>query len=76
MLWGRRWIGSTIVAHTNLERTMTEPSTRTRNPVALDHDRTLVVVIELSLNSWLAAAVVPLRRLADGASFGDGCSVS
>jgi transposase len=59
MLWGRRWIGSTIVAHTNLERTMTEPSTRTRNPVALDHDRTLVVVIELSLKSWLAAAVVP-----------------
>jgi len=59
MLWGRRWIGSTIVAHTNLERTMTEPSTRTRNAIALDHDRTLVVVIELSLNSWLAAAVVP-----------------
>ena len=55
---------------------MTEPSTRTRNPVALDHDRTLVVVIELSLKSWLAAAVVPLRRLADGASFGDGFSVS
>ena len=39
---------------------MTEPSTRTRNPVALDHDRTLVVVIELSLKSWLAAASAPV----------------
>ena len=75
LLWGRRWIGNTIVAHTNLERAMTEPSPPTRNPVTLDHDGTLLVVIELSLKSWLAAAVVPLRRLADGASFGDGFSV-
>lgn len=76
MLWGRRWLGSTIVAHTHSERTMTEPSSLTRSPVVLDHDRTLVVVIELSLKSWLVAALVPLRRLADGASFGDGFSVS
>ena len=75
LLWGRRWIGNTIVAHTNLERAMTEPSPPTRNPVTLDHDGTLLVVIELSLKSWLAAAVVPLRRLADGASFGDGFPV-
>ena len=42
--WGRRWIGSTIVAHTNLERSLTEPSKRTLDPVALDHDRALVLV--------------------------------
>ncbi|MFP4270288.1 MAG: hypothetical protein ACLFTL_06965 [Alphaproteobacteria bacterium] len=58
MLWGRRWIDSTIVAHRNLERSMTLASLPTHAPVVLDHDRTLVVV-ELSLKSWLVAALVP-----------------
>lgn len=52
-------MSGTIVAHIDLERIMTLPSTPTHPPVVLDHERTLIVVIELSLKSWLVAAVVP-----------------
>jgi transposase len=38
---------------------MTQPYDPTKPPVALEHDGTLVVVIEMSQASWLVAAIVP-----------------
>jgi transposase len=38
---------------------MTQSSDPTKPPVALDHDSTLVVVVEMSQASWLVAAIVP-----------------
>jgi transposase len=38
---------------------MTQPYDPTKPPVALEHDSTLVVVIEMSQASWLVAAIVP-----------------
>jgi transposase len=50
---------------------MAKPSHSTRPPVVLDHNNTPVVVIEMSLRSWLVAAVVPgveRRPLAEAGS--------
>jgi transposase len=59
MLWGR----TTGLLHhrcaNNWERSMAKPSNSTRPPVVLDYDSTVVVMIEMSLKSWLAAALVP-----------------
>ena len=41
---------------------MAMPSNPPRPSVVLDHDGTLVVVIEMSLKSWLAALVPGLDR--------------
>ena len=38
---------------------MTQPYDPTKPPFALEHDGTLVVVIEMSQASWLVAAIVP-----------------
>ena len=38
---------------------MIQPQDLTRPPVTLDHDSTLVVVIDMSQASWLVAAIVP-----------------
>jgi transposase len=38
---------------------MAQPYDPTKPPVALDHDSTLVVVIEMSQATWLVAAIVP-----------------
>jgi transposase len=38
---------------------MTQPYDPTKPPVALEHDSTLVVVIEMSQASWLVTAIVP-----------------
>ena len=38
---------------------MTQSYDPTEPPVALEHDGTLVVVIEMSQASWLVAAIVP-----------------
>ena len=38
---------------------MTQPYDPTKPPVALEHDGTLLVVIEMSQASWLVAAIVP-----------------
>ena len=40
-----------------------KPNDLSRSPVALDHDSTLIAVIEMSQSSWLVAAIVPgLKR--------------
>jgi transposase len=38
---------------------MVKPEDLSKPPVAFDHDSTLVVVLEMSGRSWLAAAIVP-----------------
>jgi transposase len=38
---------------------MVKPDDMSKPPVAFDHDSTLVVVLEMSGRSWLAAAIVP-----------------
>ncbi|MDF2781439.1 MAG: transposase [Geminicoccaceae bacterium] len=38
---------------------MVKPDDLSKPPVAFDHDSTLVVVLEMSGRSWLAAAIVP-----------------
>jgi transposase len=38
---------------------MTQPYDPTKPPVALEHDGTLVAVVELSRSSWLVAGIVP-----------------
>src|SRR5712691_2744657 len=38
---------------------MPQPNDLSRSPAALDHDNTLIAVIELSQSSWLVAGIVP-----------------
>ena len=42
-----------------VEPLMVKPDDLSKPPVAFDHDSTLVVVLEMSGRSWLAAAIVP-----------------
>ncbi len=38
---------------------MPQPNDLSRSPAALDHDNTLIAVIEMSQSSWLVAGIVP-----------------
>jgi transposase len=38
---------------------MPQPNDLSRSPAALDHDSTLIAVIEMSQSSWLVAGIVP-----------------
>src|SRR5512143_3393733 len=42
-----------------MERSMAKPNDLSRSLTALEQDSTLIVVIEMSLSSWLVAAIVP-----------------
>ena len=38
---------------------MSQPNDLSRSPVALEQDKTLIAVIEMSQSSWLVAGIVP-----------------
>src|SRR5271168_1744198 len=60
MVWGGRRKKCTIAAVTaTMERFMSKPVDLSKSLAALDQDSTLIVVIELSQSSWLAAARAP-----------------
>src|SRR3954454_10073242 len=60
MLWGRRRADGTIVALDNRwSCPMPKPADLNRCLAALDQDRTIIAVIEMSQSSWLVAGVVP-----------------
>jgi transposase len=42
-----------------MERLMPQPNDLSKSPVALDQDRTLIVVIEMGQASWLVAGIIP-----------------
>jgi transposase len=42
-----------------MERPMSQPNDLSRSLTALEQNNTLIVVIEMSLSSWLVAAIVP-----------------
>jgi transposase len=42
-----------------MERPMPQLNDLSRSLTALEQDNTLIVVIEMSLSSWLVAAIVP-----------------
>jgi transposase len=60
MLWGRRRADGTIVALDKRRSCpMPKPADLNRCLAALDQDRTIIAVIEMSQSSWLVAGIVP-----------------
>src|SRR5215472_2375145 len=60
MLWGGRRGRGNFVAHLNRwSAAMPQPNDLSRSLVALDHDSTIIPVVELSQSSWLVGGVVP-----------------
>jgi transposase len=60
MLWGERRGQGTIAAGNNrMECPMPQPNDLSSSLATLEQDSTLIVVIEMSLSSWLVAGIVP-----------------
>src|SRR6516165_1134878 len=60
ILWGGRRGGGNFVAASNRwSAAMPQPNDLSRSLVALDHNSTIIAVVEMSQSSWLVGGVVP-----------------
>src|ERR1700746_3035341 len=60
MLWGgRREMATSSLGSNRWSAAMPPPNDLSRSLVALDHNSTIIAVVELSQSSWLVGGVVP-----------------
>src|SRR5690348_5483304 len=60
MLWGgRREMATSSLGSNRWSAAMPQPNDLSRSLVALDHNSTIIAVVELSQSSWLVGGVVP-----------------
>ena len=60
ILWGgRRRDGNFVAVFNRWSATMPQPNDLSRSLVALDHNSTIIAVVELSQSSWLVGGMLP-----------------
>ena len=60
MLWGgRRGVGNFVAASNRWSAALPQRNDLNKSLVALDHDSTIIAVVELSQPSWLVGGVLP-----------------
>src|SRR5215468_7579980 len=60
MLWGgRREMATSSLQSNQWSTAMPQPNDLSRSLVALDHNSTIIAVVELSQSSWLVAGMLP-----------------
>src|SRR5215471_7821729 len=60
MLWGgRREMATSSLQSNRWSAAMPQPNDSSRSLVALDHNSTIIAVVELSQSSWLVGGVLP-----------------
>src|SRR5215472_15385267 len=60
MLWGgRREMATSSLQSNRWSAAMPQPNDLSRSLVALDHNSTIIAVVELSQSSWLVGGVLP-----------------